>query len=228
MKKIAKGSVSLIPILLLAFAAVAQMGRMAGPQMFTPRGIFNPVVGAGAQYAVTTKNGSNMSVELAIVGKESSGGKDGYWYEVSADQPQQGTFTAKMLLVQDGDFSTIAKTVFLMPGRGPMELDGSMGSRMTQSEQPKDIRKDAKMIGSESVTVPAGTFTCDHWKGNDGTDVWVAKNVPPYGLVKMTEPDNSTSVILTKVLTNYQDKITGTPMNMSDMMRMRGMGAPQQ
>ena len=197
------------------------MGR-GGMQVPTPQGIFNPVVGSGAQYAIQNDNGKNTSMEIAILGKESSNGKDGYWYEMTADT-EQGSVTMKMLLVPDGNNSSVSKMIFQMPGRGPMEMDGMMGSRMGQVP-PKDIRDDAKNVGSESVTVPAGTFTCDHWKSNDGkTDVWVAKNVPPYGLVKMVDAKGST-IVLTKVLTNVQDKITGTPMDMSQMMR--GMGAP--
>ncbi len=211
-------------IVALVFGVVA-IGQMGGPQMPTPQGIFNPVVGSGAQYDVTTNNGRKMNVEIGIVGKESSGGKDGYWYEMTSDT-ERGNITMKMLLVPNGNSSTIAKSVIMLPGRGPMEIDGMMGGRMSQNEQPKDIRDNAKNLGSESVTVPAGTFTCDHWKGNDGTDVWVTKGVPPYGLVKMTQTDGST-IVLNKVLTNYQDKITGTPMNMSDMMRGMG-GGPQQ
>jgi hypothetical protein len=223
MKKLAMGGLLLTATLLVSVVSIGQMG--GGLQMPTPQGIFNPVVGAGAQYNVVTKNGTTMNVEIAIVGKDSSGGKDGYWYETTADT-ERGTMSVKMLLIPDGNYSSVAKTIFLMPGRGPMEMDGQMGGRMAQNEQPKDIRDSAKNLGSESVTVPAGTFTCDHWKGNDGSDVWVTKGVPPYGLVKMTQNDGS-SVILAKVLTNYQDKITGTPMNMSDMMRGMGRG-PQQ
>ena len=224
MKRLMISGVVCACALLICASANAQMGR--GMQIPTPQGIFNPVVGSGAQYAIQDKNGKNTSIELAIVGKESPGGKDGYWYEVTADTQQQGSVAMKMLIVPEGNTSTVSKMIFQMPGRGPMEMDGMMGGRMAQNQQPKDIRDTAKNLGSESVTVPAGTFTCNHWKSNDGkTDVWVAKDVPPYGLVKMADTDG-TNMVLTKVLTNVQDKITGTPMDMGQMMR--GMGAPPQ
>ena len=202
------------------------MGR-GGMQMPTPQGIFNPVVGSGAQYDVHRTDGTKTTLEMAIVGKEVSGGKDGYWYEVTADVQPQSQMIMKVLLVPDGSNSTVTKMIFQMPGRGPMEMDGPMGGmmggRMMQNQQPKDIRDSATDVGSESVTVPAGTFTCEHYKAKDGSvDVWVAKDVPAYGLVKMVGSDSS--MVLTKVLTNVQDKITGTPMDMGQMMR--GMGAP--
>ena len=49
----------------------------------TMRGILNPVVGLGAQYEITTPNGTKMVMEMAIVGKESVDGKDGYWFEMT-------------------------------------------------------------------------------------------------------------------------------------------------
>jgi len=217
MKKLTVLGVIAVCTLFAGPAAKAQMGR--GMSIPTPQGIFNPVVGGGATYEMTTKNGTKQTMDIAIVGKESAGGKDGYWYEITTTVPQQGEITMKMLLILDGNNSSVSKMVFQMPGRGPMEMDGMMGRGMTQNSTPKDIRDSAKNLGSESVTVPAGTFTADHWKSNDGkTDVWVAKDVPPYGLVKMTDTDG-TQLVLDKVLTNVQDKITGTPMDMSQMMR---------
>jgi hypothetical protein len=218
MKKLTVLGVIAVCTLFAGPAAKAQMGR--GPSMPTPQGIFNPVVGGGATYEMTTKNGTKMTMDIAIVGKESYQGKDGFWYEVSTDVAQAGgTVVMKMLLVPEANNASVPKMVMQMPGRGPMEMDGMMGRGMSQNQTPKDIRDSAKDIGSESVTVPAGTFTADHWKSNDGkTDVWVAKDVPPYGLVKMTDTDG-TLLVLDKVLTNVQDKITGTPMDMSQMMR---------
>lgn len=224
MKRLMTSGVVSACVLLIWASANAQMGR--GMQIPTPQGIFNPVVGSGAQYNIQGKDGKATSMELAIVGKESWEGKDAYWYEVTADAQQQGSVTMKMLIVPNGNNSTVSKMIFQMPGRGPMEMDGMMGGRMSQNAQPKDLRDSAKNLGSESVTVPGGTFACDHWKSDDGeTDVWVAKDVPPYGLVKMVDADGST-MVLTKVLTNVQDKITGTPMDMGQMMR--GVGAPPQ
>jgi hypothetical protein len=221
MKKLTVAGVIAVCALFAGPAAKAQMGR--APTMPTPQGIFNPVVGGGASYEMTTKNGTKTTMDIAIVGKEPSGGKDGYWYEVSMNMPQMGgEVVMKMLLVPDGNNSSVSKMIMQAPGRGPMEMDGMMGRGMTQNQTPKDIRDSAKDLGSESVTVPAGTFTADHWKSNDGkSDVWVAKDVPPYGLVKMADTDG-TLIVLDKVLTNVQDKITGTPMDMSQMMRGAG------
>ena len=67
--------------------AGAQMGMHAGPAM---RGIFNPVVGSGGQYEMTTEKGTKMVMEIAVVGKESVDGKEGYWFEMTLSTPNHG------------------------------------------------------------------------------------------------------------------------------------------
>jgi hypothetical protein len=187
----------------------------------TPQGIFNPIVGSGAQYVMVKKDGTKSNFEIAIVGKESAEGKDAYWLEFTSDETQMGTIVIKELLVVDGSSGHVTKLVMLLPGRPPMEMPMGMAQRGPMAQKPpEDIRTKAVDLGSESVTVPAGTFTCEHYRGkdNDDSDVWVSKDVPPYGLVKLADKDKEQVVVLTKVNTNVKDKITGTPMQFNPMM----------
>jgi hypothetical protein len=86
----------------------------------------------------------------------------------------------------------------------------------TSSTQPADIRAQSEDVGAESVTTPAGTFACEHYRAKDGSgDTWVAKGVPPYGLVKYKGRDTEMSLV--RVITDAKDKITGTPQPMPDM-----------
>jgi len=67
-------------------------------------------------------------------------------------------------------------------------------------------------VGSESVTVPAGTFDCEHYRKQtaEGTvDVWVSTKVSPYGTVKMTS--GQMTMVLEKVLSNETSHIKGEP-----------------
>jgi hypothetical protein len=84
------------------------------------------------------------------------------------------------------------------------------------------VRKGAERVGAEDVTTPAGTFSCEHYRTKDGaTDVWVSDKVAPWGLVKMTGP--GTSMTLVRVVTDATTKITGTPQKFdpAEMMRRR-------
>jgi hypothetical protein len=72
MKIVARfGCVGVLLAMTPGFAS-AQMGLHAGPAM---RGIFNPVVGSGGQYEMTTEKGTTMVMEIAVVGKESVGAR---------------------------------------------------------------------------------------------------------------------------------------------------------
>ena len=209
------------------FTATNAQAQMGGPQIPTPKGIFNPSVGSGAQYEIDNKDGSKTNFGVAIVGKESAEGKDAYWLEATVTDPRMGPMVVKELLVVDGPTSHITRMVMLIPGRGPIEFPMGNGMPMAQ-KPPEDIRNNADDLGSESVTVPAGTFTCEHYKGknkDEGSDVWVSKDVSPYGLVKMTDKGKDQTIVLTKVDKDVQDKITGTPMPFNPMMMGRG---PQQ
>jgi hypothetical protein len=103
-----------------------------------------------------------------------------------------------------------------MGNRPPMEMPTNMMKSGAQ-KQAADIRDRAEDVGSESITTPAGTFTAEHYKMKDGSgDAWVAPKAGPYGLVKFQGKD--TSMVLTKVITDAKDKITGTPVPFNPMM----------
>ena len=193
--------------------ATAQMGMHAGPAM---RGIFNPVVGSGGQYEMTTEKGTKMEMEIAVVGKESVGGKDGYWFEMAMSNTSMGQMVTKTLTVVDGTDTVVSRMIMQMGNHPPMEMPTQM-SKTSAQKQPADIRDRADDLGSESITTPAGTFTAEHYKMKDGSgDAWVAAKAGPYGLVKFQGKDST--MVLTKVITDAKDKITGTPQPFNPMM----------
>src|SRR5271169_3344891 len=193
--------------------ATAQMGMHAGPAM---RGIFNPVVGSGGQYEVTTEKGDKMVMEIAIVAKDSVDGKDGYWFEMTMSNTSMGQMVTKTLTAVDGQDTVVSRVIMQMANRPPMEMPAQM-SKMNGQKQPADIRDRAEDLGSETVTTLAGTFTAEHYKMKDGSgDAWVAPKAGPYGLVKFQGKE--TSMMLTKVITDAKDKITGTPVPFNPMM----------
>jgi hypothetical protein len=63
------------------------------------------------------------------------------------------------------------------------------------------------IVGQESVTVPAGTFTCQKATTTDTStstvnNVWINSDVPMWGIVKMTTTQG-TVIISQTVLTAY-------------------------
>jgi hypothetical protein len=205
------GGIAAVCLLLPMVASAQMFGRSQAPSW---RGVWNPVVGAGGTYEVTKKDGTKTTMEMAIIGKESVDGKDGYWFEVTIPGTEVGTMVMKSLTVRNDQDMTSTRMIMQMGDRPPME----MPSRVTQNreKQPADIRQLAEVVGPESVTTPAGTFATTHYKMKDGSgDVWVADKAGPFGMVKFIGKDNS--MVLVKVESDAKDKITGTPVPFNPM-----------
>jgi hypothetical protein len=198
--------------------------QMFGPKPPSLSGIWHPVVGTGASYEIT-KDGKKSEIEITIVGKEDVEGKTAFWLEMAMTDPgtSQQVYAKNLMSVSDAGV-TSTRMVMQLPGQVPMEMDSSMapGGRRMQQTTPVTIADKAEVVGTESVTVPAGTFSCTHYRMKDGTgDAWVSDKVGPWGLVKSQSKDSS--LVLAKVITDAKDRITGTPTKFdpSQMMRNR-------
>jgi hypothetical protein len=213
------GSIFMLAATLPALAG-AQMGMHAGPAM---RGIFNPVVGSGGEYEMTTDKGKTV-MEISVVGTESVDGKEGYWFEMAISNASMGQMISKSLTVLDGQDTVVSRMIMQMGSRPPMEMPTQMYKANAQ-KQSADIRDRADDVGSETVTTPAGTFITEHYKMKDGSgDAWVAPKAGPYGLVKFQGKDST--MVLTKVITDAKDKITGTPQPFNPMMFQQNQQHP--
>ena len=209
--------VAAVAILFLT-TSVAAFGQMNMRQTQLPRGIFHPVVGNGAVYEMTDTSMPKRIVEFDIVGKDTVNGKDAYWVEFNFPDTGMGDIIAKTQAILDGGTTYTARTIMQMGNRPPMEMPASMGAK--PQPQPIEIKDKADDLGSELVTTPAGTFTCEHYRMKDGTgDAWVSASVSPFGLVKSQSKDST--MVLVKTLTGVTDKITGTPVPFNPMMMMQ-------
>ena len=204
--------------LVIALAAVVGMTAPAWAQRMpqAPRmpGEFKPVVGSGAQYDVTMKK-EKLTWAFAVVGKENVEGAEGYWLEMRLEGGKEGSTVIKQLMVMRADRPEIKRMIMQAAGQPPMEMPMEMLSGMMKMGQqaPASTEKElGEKLGTEPVTVPAGTFVCDHYRTQSGkttADVWVSAKVSPYGAVKMTAAD--VTMVLTKVLTNETTQIKGEP-----------------
>ena len=203
-----------------ALTASAQMGMGArSPEM---QGVWNPVVGSGGAYLVETKGERKTEMEIAVVGRETVEGKPGYWLEMAMKEPHsEGNMYIKRLIVLDGKQMQVKRMIMQPPDQPPLEMPiDSMQTHERTTERPADIRDRAERVGNESVTTPAGTFACEHWRMKDGSgDAWVTEKVAPYGLVKRTGRDNNMTLV--RVITNAKTRITGSPQKFDPMEMMR-------
>jgi len=207
--------VSLLLVLGFASSAWAQMGMDLFKKPSITK-VFHPVVGKGAQYETTSKGTESRvtTMEMGIVGKETVEGKDGYWMQfVSSDAKGQSAVGKALFTVDDFQFH---RMIVQPPGQGAIEMPMNVSGRTR--EKIDEQMKDWHSVGTETITVPAGTFSCDHWKNDkDGAEVWTSDKVTPYGLVK--ETGKNSTMVLVKVLDNVPDRITG-PVKKFDIQEM--------
>ncbi len=121
-------------------------------------------------------------------------------------------------LISKEDFQ-VHRTIMQIPGHPAMEMKVNPTSQDVQRRQ--DELSQWSQTGTETITVPAGTFVCQHWKKNDGKgDVWANDQISPFGMVKEVNP--SSSMVLVKVIKDAKDHITG-PVTPFDPQAFRQM-----
>jgi hypothetical protein len=180
-------------------------------------GLTNPMVGSGAEYQMTTR-GKDMDVAWAIVGKEDVNGSPGIWMETRMQSEEMGGETiSKMLMVTAGPDAGMKRVIMQQPGHPPMEMSGMMMGLMKGGQPPASTGKPdyGELVGTETITVPAGTFACEHYRkqGKGGPiDYWISTQVAPYGVAKLTTADST--MVLKKTLTNETSHVKGEPQKM--------------
>jgi hypothetical protein len=205
--------------LCVAASTRAQMGM----NLFTKpniEDIFKPVVGRGGVYEMqnaSKKDEAPRTMEMSIVAKDTFEGQDAFWFEVSRNDDKTGQPSyAKMLVTRDFQCH---KMVFQRPGQQAMEMPFNPSANDKSKQHRNEELEKWHQVGTESITVPAGTFSCAHWQKDDGKgDVWVSDKVSPFGMVKMV--GERETMTLTKVISDAKDHITG-PVKVFDPQAMR-------
>lgn len=184
-----------------------------------PQMDWSAAVGTGSVYKLESKTSSRaVQFEIGVVGKERIEGKDGYWLELTT-HTGQGLMTIKILWLDQ----ELKRLIMQQGNSDPLEMPAQFLQQMTRTMPQlqqlqytrETLKTKAKLIGQETVTVPAGTFKCDHYQQlmeGKTLDVWISTDVKPTGLVKMARPDFTMELIRT--ISDYKSKITKAPRKM--------------
>lgn len=173
-----------------------------------------PPVGGWAEYQ--TKQGN---MRMAVLGEESHEGRPMHRLEMA----MSGKNTAIMQIVVPGwpyQPDGIYEMVFKAEGQPAMKVSGQMMNMMRQnvkmpSTEVSESCERMQDLGTETVTVPAGTFKTTHYRDPEKKiDAWVDASLP-FGLVKATTKDGD--MVLVGTGTGAKSQITETPMEMPGM-----------
>jgi len=195
--------VSILLMVSLFCVAYAQLGKGAGQRFY---GDFKPVVGGWSEYQVTVRGESPFKMKIAIVGKEG----DGYWYENIIEGGREGKGITKMLVSGDPGDSKNIRRMIIKAGNDPaIEMSMQMSDHESKTQEQKGKFTDK---GAETIKVPAGTFKAQHMQYQEGAnlvDMWVLKDISPYGMVKSQSKD--AEMVLLGYGTGAKSLITETP-----------------
>lgn len=180
--------------LLAASAAAQERGRGGGnPAGVTVLGqpLDKVPVGSWSDYTVKRAEGEPRKVRHALVGKEGAA----FILESSTDNQRGRVVTRQVVDADPSKEGGVKKTIMQVGDSDPMEMpartgqgdgDGQRGPRINARFLKPDPKK---VVGKETLKIAAGTFQTERYKDElprGGTvEYWLAKDVFPYGVVKM-------------------------------------------
>jgi hypothetical protein len=150
----------------------------------------NMVVGAYASWQM-----QDGTMKQAIVGTKEVDGQKHIWFEMAIQGNKKGASMVAKLLVPSFDRLNEVKDLIVQPvGEPAMRVPKQMISMLQKSmkDPMAEMRKkcdggDESVVdlGTESVTVPAGTFTARHFRAASGEEMWIDMSLA-FPLVKAT------------------------------------------
>lgn len=174
-----------------------------------------PAVGSWAEW-----QGKDGKSRVALVSQEAKGGKTLYRLEMASDR---GTM---QMVVPSFPFEMdqVDEMVMQQNGQPPMKMTGQTLAAM-RSNMPTNTGMSAlarkcgtmKVVGEETLTVPAGTFKTTHLKNDEGDEVWASPDVP-FTMVKFKGKDSES--VLAGQGKDAKTAIVGTPTEMNPGMMM--------
>lgn len=223
----------------IAFTALALLVASSAARAqtsATPTGAPLPVatdlktvpVGSWSQYRVSDGGQTNVNVRIALVARA---GQEAQVETQVTGGPMGPTGKTTMRMTVPTDTKAGASPhghVIQVGDNDPMELPAQMAA----ASQPFTKPDPKKKVGSETVTVPAGTFKVDHYRdkavdGRGAVDFWIAANVLPFGMVKMVSAGNATGGTVTMELTakgaDAKPTVTKPPKPFDPQAMMRQM-----
>lgn len=186
----------LLPVLLSgALPARAQAPPVNAPPKFF--GVFSTIVGGWSEYAVTeTEGGKKSTMRNSVVGKEG----DFFWYEVAITEGGVRNII-KMALKGDPNNPENIQRLIMKNGDQPAQemprefvvMGRRMATSMFETRSGSSVVSQpnlkAEELGTEQVTVPAGSYSVTRNRITDATGKVLAtfdfnKDVLPLGIVR--------------------------------------------
>ena len=181
-----------------------------------------PKVGAWAEYQGTYNKKTPVTTRYAVVATEDRNGAEYKRIEFKMHDAKKNTDMIYQMLVPGGgplEMDGIEEVVMKMGDRPAMKMSGMMLGMMRQqlakSMAFKDACTEVIMVGEERVSVPAGSFEAKHFHSTKyESDLWVSPKVP-FSMVKSV--GKSHELVLAASGDGAKSEITETPQEMKGL-----------
>ena len=121
-----------------------------------------------AKYEMTAA-GRRYTVTVTVVGTEE----------------RNGVTCWRVSYLQEGQGPGIEMTMWFDASTGEyVDGEACVGGTCTKVPAPAYVSGDYRVVGTETVTVPAGTFECVVAESSSGGRSWWSQLAPPLGIVK--------------------------------------------
>jgi hypothetical protein len=180
-----------------------------------------PKIGEWAEFTWKEEGkGDPTRMQMAVIKAERREGKQMYWLQAVIIDKKTGKRSVVQTLTpweQSSLLGQNASEVVMKIGDQPaMKMSSELGKSAAAGADWREACKDAKFVGEESVSVPAGTFRARHYSGPEG-DTWASMEAPVWHLVKMSTKEGKT-MVLTAAGLGAKNEITEKPVDMKAMM----------
>lgn len=144
-----------------------------------------------ATYRLTQAGQGAVTVTFRISGPEPKEGRS-CWRYVTQTCPEglcDVMYSETVVWLDENTLEPVYWEMNVYQGENRVvHQEGAGGPSGKQVYDPSRVPREATYLGRESVTVPAGTFTCDKFSvSKDGvtTTIWVSDEVPSIGIVRL-------------------------------------------
>ena len=180
-------------ILIVLTAAVAGSAGAQGIASEILSGkLIKPEVGVYAWYDLKDYSvRKRFRLRQAVVGKERLRFKTGYWLETQIIPEVGFPAVYKMLLTGPAsDPKNVHRIIFQEGQRPPAEIE------VRDVDPGVPTKNERKFLGKERISLAEGTIMAEHFKlSEDGTEIWINKDVRPMGIVKFRSPQGELTLL---------------------------------
>jgi hypothetical protein len=199
-----------VSLLALGMPAQAQPTPLGGPGSglnFDFATLSKAKAGTWADYAMAKVGGTDKPITIRYSLVERTAQKIGL---------EVDTLAPKGELLLRFDFGPVAPDAWKISGGKMQVAEQKMdmpAAQLAQAPAIKTTEPPGELVGAESVTTPAGTFACKHYRKaatdpkSPTMDLWISDKVQPTGMVRFTLSGTGVDMTLTGTGAGAQAKL---------------------